>query len=93
VSELQLTAQTINEDAYGANGDLDRRGRVHNASTALVDYVFECLLDHGIRFQDPNIYRAIEFMIARAMIAQFEYDEEMQAELLKGFVSLDVARA
>jgi hypothetical protein len=77
---LKAAARTIDEDATGATGvdHTDRGARIASAASALVDYVYEYLLDDDITYGteiDVGVYRIMETMVACAMLAQYEYDQ------------------
>jgi hypothetical protein len=83
---LKAAARTIDEDATGAGVDhTDRNARIASAASALVDYVYEYLLDDGITYGteiDVGVYRIMEGMVARAMLAQYEHDQETLADVI-----------
>jgi hypothetical protein len=83
---LKAAARTIDEDAMGAGVDpTDRGARIASAASALVDYVYEYLLDDGVTYGskiDLHVYRLMEGMVARAMLAQYEHDQEQCDNLI-----------
>jgi hypothetical protein len=75
----------LREDAYGANGDLDRDERINRHAERIVDWVFEALAEQGCcddSFYGGSLgvviphaaYGPIQRLVAAAMITQFEYD-------------------
>lgn len=87
MSMLKAAARTIDEDAMGAGVDhTDRNARIASAASCLADYVYEYLLDDGVSYDtaiDVRVYRFIESMVARAMLAQYEYDQECCCDLIQ----------
>lgn len=76
---LKAAARTIDEDARGSAGvdHTDRDARITSAASALADYVYEYLLDDGVSYGtviDLRVYRLMEGVVARAMLAQYEHD-------------------
>lgn len=68
----------------------DRRVRIEGAAARLFDFVYEDLRDHGEfgpdkLFQQKHLAR-IKQMIAVAMMAQFEHDQEMEGELVRAIL-------
>jgi hypothetical protein len=88
---LQAAARTIDEDAMGAGVDYtDRNACIASAASCLVDYVYEYLLDDGVSYDtkiDGCVYRLIESMVARAMLAQYEYDQERCNDLIQAITA------
>lgn len=85
---LNYVALCIGENMAGASGELSRGDCIREAAHQLVDYVHEALWNYDIRFGpdfkihlDPDVYRAIESIVACAMVAQYEYDDEQQKGL------------
>jgi hypothetical protein len=80
----------ISEDAYGANGDLSRSERIDRCAQQLVDFVYEVLGEDDVSFwrdckdreTAERAYRAVERLVAIAMIGQFEYDEKVAGDML-----------
>src|SRR5262245_45804795 len=82
---LDYISLCITEDMTGANGDLDRSECIRRAAEQLADFVHEGLLERGIggsgmdcphNIKIPfEAYRAIQSIVAAAMVAQFERDE------------------
>jgi hypothetical protein len=65
--------------ALCAYGDVNRGERIGATAGRLVDYVYEALLENGIKCE-RRTYRASERMVAVAMIAQYEHDEKACGE-------------
>ena len=64
----------------------DRGKRIDRAAGALCDWTYEHLLDAG-ELGDEGIFKQahlprIQRMVAIAMMAQFEHDQEMEAHLI-----------
>jgi hypothetical protein len=68
----------INEDASGANGAerTARSARIESAADALGDWVYEELVDYGVDLDERGL-ASIRPLVARAMITQHDYDEEL----------------
>jgi hypothetical protein len=79
---LNSIALGIHEDIYGACGDLSRGECIDRAASRLCDYVFEALaFDWGISLPQKTL-EAIMHVVAAAMVAQFEHDEEHWSRLI-----------
>jgi hypothetical protein len=77
---LKDVALQISEDTTGSSGDLTRAEIVDRAASALADYVFEALLENGIRpgtVIDQRVYDSIRRLVACGMLAQSEHDDAM----------------
>jgi hypothetical protein len=78
-------ALSIAEDAEGANGDRSRTKRISRAASGLCDYVHETLIDHSLAdgvSVDQEFHPVVQRMIAAAMVAQYEYDEDRCGQLV-----------
>jgi hypothetical protein len=86
---LDDVATSILEDMTGAGGDLSRSECIRRAASNLVDYVHEALWNYGIGYGDEfqthlsqETYRAIETIVAVAMVTQYELDRETWGSVL-----------
>lgn len=80
---LKNASQLVSEHLLGACGEETRAEMIADVSSALVDTIFERLLDQGIRFEDQNVYREIESLVAHAMIIQAEHEIGWFNEVVK----------
>jgi hypothetical protein len=80
---LNKVCLTIAEDASGANGPgcTGRSARIESAADALVDWVYEELVDYGVNLDERGL-AVIRQLVARAMITQHDYDQELLASAL-----------
>ena len=80
---LNNVCLTITEDAGGANGPerAERFARIESAAAVLVDWVYESLIEDDVELE-TNELRAVQRLVARAMITQRDFDQEMLASAL-----------
>jgi len=91
---LRKAALTISADAEASDGELGYQQRVDSAAECLVDYVYGALHEHGPGLGygygtviDIGVYRALQRIVAAAMIAQYEYDQESWGEVIAAFAA------
>jgi hypothetical protein len=79
---LNTVCLKINEDASGANGPerTARSARIESASNALVDWVYEELVD-DLNLDERGL-AVIRQLVARAMITQHDYDQVLLTSAL-----------
>ena len=74
--ELCEVARTVTEDMARFVGPEDRYKVTELLAHRLASYVYE-VLDHPDYKVSDEVYKAVQFIAARAMMAQYEYDAEL----------------
>jgi hypothetical protein len=86
---LDRNAREIDANVHWANGDPERHEIIDRAASSLVNYVYEALQQRAVDYGtvvDAPVYRAIEQVVAAAMLAQHEVDEESLNQLLQSTI-------
>jgi predicted RNA-binding Zn-ribbon protein involved in translation (DUF1610 family) len=86
---LKNVSMAIDDDVMGAGNvdPKDRDARINGITELLCDYVYEQLFDDDISYGtviDLNVFRHIEWLVAAAMIAQYDWDAELWDKRIAG---------